>query len=315
MGYGPTLASEVLRNEHGIVISREKLRTVLTDRRLWVPKRYRFLHPHPPRNRSTCVGAMILVDGSTHQWLKGHPECCLLVFIDDATSRLMHLHLTEAETSFDYLRQWKTYVEKYGRPMRVYGDGHAALFRRSWKRGTPVEESYTSDLARSLSKINVRPELSCSAQSRGRVERAHRTLQDRLVKFLQRRGATTLGQANRLLPEYMAAHNDRFSLNAPDCQDRHRPVPSDWDLDLIFSHVERRRVSRALTIPFEGRQLVLQDTLDARAAIGHMIDVHQHDRSRITLRFADKTLQYRTVSDPDRRPRTADLPFSTCCPA
>ena len=38
-------------------------------------------------------------DGSAHDWFEGRaPKCCLIVFIDDATSKLLALHFVEAES-------------------------------------------------------------------------------------------------------------------------------------------------------------------------------------------------------------------------
>jgi hypothetical protein len=38
------------------------------------------------------LGELIQIDGSDHWWFEGRgPRCTLLVYIDDATSRLMHL--------------------------------------------------------------------------------------------------------------------------------------------------------------------------------------------------------------------------------
>jgi hypothetical protein len=38
------------------------------------------------------VGELIQIDGSEHCWFEGRgPECTLLVYLDDAASRLMHL--------------------------------------------------------------------------------------------------------------------------------------------------------------------------------------------------------------------------------
>ncbi len=47
---------------------------------------------------------MIQIDGSDHRWFEERaPACTLLVFIDDATGRLMTLHFTATESTFNYL--------------------------------------------------------------------------------------------------------------------------------------------------------------------------------------------------------------------
>ena len=53
---------------------------------------------HQPRPRRDCVGELVQVDGSKHWWFEDRgPQCTLLVFVDDATSRLMHLQFVESE--------------------------------------------------------------------------------------------------------------------------------------------------------------------------------------------------------------------------
>ena len=43
------------------------------------------------------------------------PKCCLLVFIDDATGRLMHLRFGETESAFDYMMATREYLEQHGK--------------------------------------------------------------------------------------------------------------------------------------------------------------------------------------------------------
>ncbi len=59
---------------------------------------------HQPPNRRACLGELIQIDGSDHRWFEERaPACTLLVFIDDATGRLMTLHFTATESTFNYL--------------------------------------------------------------------------------------------------------------------------------------------------------------------------------------------------------------------
>jgi hypothetical protein len=45
-----------------------------------------------PRARRACSGEPVQIDGSDHHWFEDRaPACTLLVYVDDATSRLMHL--------------------------------------------------------------------------------------------------------------------------------------------------------------------------------------------------------------------------------
>ncbi|MDX4843237.1 ISNCY family transposase, partial [Klebsiella pneumoniae] len=76
-------------------------------------------------------GELVQIDGSHHDWFEGiAPKCCLLVFMDDATGRLMHLRFCDSENSFDYMMATRQYIDKHGKPVAFYSDKHA-VFRVS----------------------------------------------------------------------------------------------------------------------------------------------------------------------------------------
>lgn len=59
---------------------------------------------YQPRYRRDCLGELVQIDGSHHDWFEGRaPKCCLLVFMDDATGRLKHLRSRDSENAFDYI--------------------------------------------------------------------------------------------------------------------------------------------------------------------------------------------------------------------
>ena len=102
--FGPTLAAEKLRERHNIRLSIETVRNWMTSDGIWIPHARRKSRVYQPRHRRDCLGELIQIDGSHHDWFEGRaPKCCLLVFIDDATGRLMHLRFSESETAFDYM--------------------------------------------------------------------------------------------------------------------------------------------------------------------------------------------------------------------
>jgi hypothetical protein len=100
-GFGPTLAAEKLRELHGVYIGRETLRIWMLAAGLWADRQKRRGRVYQPRYRRECVGELIQVDGSAHFWFEDRADSCtLLVFIDDATSRLMHLQFVQSESTF-----------------------------------------------------------------------------------------------------------------------------------------------------------------------------------------------------------------------
>lgn len=82
--FGPTLAAEMLAENHGFKISRETLRKWMQVDGLCLSRKPR-RKLHQPRLRRECMGELIQIDGSDHRWFEDRAGLCtLLVFIDDA---------------------------------------------------------------------------------------------------------------------------------------------------------------------------------------------------------------------------------------
>ena len=194
--FGPTLACEKLRECHGLALSKETIRHVMTDAGLWIPRRQRPPKVYQPRARRACLGELIQIDGSDHRWFEDRaPACTLLVYVDDATSRLMLLHFTATESTFSYFEATRAYLERYGKPVALYSD-KASVFRSS-QYATTGDKGVTH-FGRAMYELNIDTFCANSSSAKGRVERAHLTLQDRLVKELRLRGIDTVEAAKRL---------------------------------------------------------------------------------------------------------------------
>lgn len=121
--FGPTLATEKLRERHGVALGKETVRQLMIAAGLWVPRRQRTAPVHQPRSRRSCLGELVQIDGCEHAWFEDRaPPCTLLVFVDDATSRLMQLYFAPTETTFAYFEALCVYLGCHGKPMALYSD-------------------------------------------------------------------------------------------------------------------------------------------------------------------------------------------------
>lgn len=68
-----------------------------------------------------------------------------------------------------------------------------------------------TQFGRVLAELQIEVLCANSSQAKGRVERANRKLQDRLVKALRLADISTIDHANRFLPAFMAGFNDKFA--------------------------------------------------------------------------------------------------------
>ncbi|MGF6605048.1 transposase, partial [Paraburkholderia sp. GAS448] len=298
--FGPTLACEKLYECHGIRLAKETVRRLMTDAGLWVPRRQRPPKIYQPRARRACLGELIQIDGSDHRWFEERaPACSLLVYVDDATSRLMMLHFTATESTFSYFEATRAYIERHGKPGAFYSDKYS-VFR---KTGANKDGNSVTHFGRAMYELNIDTFCANSSPAKGRVERAHLTLQDRLVKELRLRGISTAAGANAYASAFMANYNARFAKPPKSGFDAHRPLRADENLDLVLTWRERRKVSKSLTVRYDRVTYLLDDTPGHRKLIGRYIEVWEYPDGRIELRGDGHALscrQYDRLTEVDQ---------------
>jgi transposase len=255
--FGPTFAAEKVKEQHQIAISKETLRQWMVEAGLWHSRKRKAARIHQTRTRRAHLGELVQIDGSHHDWFEGRGEkSCLYVFIDDATSRLLSMRFELTETTTGYFRCVDTHLKSHGRPLAYYSDRHS-IFKTT--RPGAVETLGPTQFYRALRELNI--ELICahSPQAKGRVERANKTLQDRLVKEMRLRNISTIEDANAYLPSFIEAHNKKFALPAAKPEDAHRPFNIDPSaLDRIFSFQEERKLSKNLECRYKGKIFQIQ---------------------------------------------------------
>ena len=243
--FGPTFAAEKLAERHDLRVSRETLRSWMRQAGIWMSRAER-KRIQQPRHRREHVGELVQIDGSEHRWFEDRAAACtLLVFVDDATSRLMELRFVASESTFAYFEALKAYLRRHGKPVAFYSDKHS-IFRVSNENA--ASGNGMTQFGRALSELNIEILCANTSQAKGRVERAHHTLQDRLVKELRLAGISTIEAANAFLPSFVANYNGRFAKPAARDQDFHRSVDPRQDLDQILCWREQRQVSHQLVV-------------------------------------------------------------------
>jgi hypothetical protein len=289
--FGPTLAAEKLAEVHGLPIGVETLRQWMIDDGIWVRRRDRIKRVHQPRHRRDCLGELIQVDGCEHWGFEDRgPQCTLLVFVDDATSRLMHLSFVASESAFSYFQATRAYLEDHGKPIALYSDKHS-VFRTNKPEQA---EGGMTQFGRALHELNIDILCANAPQSKGRVERAHKTLQDRLVKELRLAGANDINAGNALLPSFMADYNRRFAKPAQNDKDLHRPLAPLDDVDSSFAWRVERTVTNSLTVQYDRVMFILEPNDITRALARKKVTVYDFPNGRIEVRHQGLALPYRT---------------------
>ena len=263
----------------------------MIDDGIWVRRRDRIKRVHQPRHRRDCLGELVQVDGCEHWWFEDRgPQCTLLVFVDDATSRLMHLSFVASESAFAYFQAARTYLEDHGKPIALYSDKHS-VFRTNKPEQA---EGGMTQFGRALHELNIDILCANAPQAKGRVERAHKTLQDRLVKELRLAGANDIEAGNALLPAFMADYNRRFAKPARNDKDLHRPLAPQDDLDGSFAWRVERTVTHSLTVQYDRVMFILEPNDITRALPRKKVTVYDFPDGRIEVRHQGLALPYRT---------------------
>src|SRR5438477_8728921 len=219
-GFNDTHFTEKLREEHGLVISRESVRRL--RRALGLPAVHR---RRPPKHRSrrpreAAAGQLVQLDGSPFPWLEERgPTMTLLGAIDDATSQVLALHFRPTEDLHGYATLLHQVFTAHGLPLALYGDGVNILVRtdRHWR----LEEELAgvqapTHLGRVLQDLGIAYVQARSPQGKGRIERLWGTLQDRLVSELRVQRVASRAAANAFLPDFVRDFNRRFACAPTD---------------------------------------------------------------------------------------------------
>ncbi len=295
--FGPTLATEMLAEHHGLKVSRETLRKWMVEDGLWLSRKQRRTF-HQPRLRRECYGELIQIDGSEHRWFedRGDP-CTLLVFVDDATSTLMKLRFVKSESTFSYFEALERYLTTHGRPVAFYSDKHTVF------RVPKPSEHMTgmTQFGRALAELQIEILCANTSQAKGRVERANRTLQDRLVKELRIAGISDMEAANAFLPGFMARYNARFAKPAARPDNLHRALNVAPDrLAEIFCLRNKRYVSKDLTLKYDHKRIRLEVNDLTRGLVGKYADTYEFPDGRIQVRHNGIALPC-TIFDPHQQ--------------
>jgi transposase len=308
--FGPTLAAEKLAELEGIAVSRETIRQMQVELTLWKPKSRRVRRVFQLRDRRPRFGELIQIDGSPHDWFEGRaPRCTLIVFIDDATSRLTALRFVPVESTRAYLETLRAHVLAHGSPLAFYSDRHG-IFRVNAKDAQSGDGK--TEFGRVAARLEIEAIHALTPQAKGRVERANQTLQDRLVKEMRLRGIGSMAAGNDFLPQFMTVWNAKFAVEAREGGSAHRPwtgTPAALD-DALARH-EERVLSKALTFSSAGTKYCVKTNGPGTALRGAKVTLHHLVGGGMTVHYKDRVLPVTVygsypVPDPAEDEKTLD---------
>lgn len=313
--FGPTFACEKLFERDLIKCSSETVRKIMIEEGIRIPKKRKVVDIHSYRERRSCTGELIQLDGSPHKWFenKANP-CTLAAFIDDATSRIMDGEFVDYEGTFTLFNATGHYLKTYGKPAAFYVDKHSTF---KINRQATIEEELKdfqpqSQFARAMNQLDINLIFANSPQAKGRVERLFETLQDRLVKELRLEGISEKQEATKYFREiYIPKHNRRFAVIPKDPVDVHRALLQSDDLSRIFTVQTKRVISKALTVQYKNTRC----QLDIKGAYQYLLKrqvilVEERRDGAIVFRHKDKTIPYKIIGEIVKHPKPIQIASS-----
>jgi len=311
--FGPTLASEHLASDDGMVVSAETLRRWLREAG---QKPMRRRKPYRQRREPKAhFGELVQMDGSFHCWLEDRAgENCLMHLVDDATSTaLFEFSPDEQETTWAAVHVLRRWIERYGVPRALYTDWKSVYVRQPSERELREGTVARTQFGRMCEQLGIRIIAASSPQAKGRVERAHGTHQDRLVKKLRLAGISDYPAASRYLDQrYVAEHNRRFARPAASETDYHRRKPTARQLDEIFCLEEERVVSQDWVIRYKGQLLQLERQSRHYAPTRSRVLVRESQAGEIAVHYRGRRLAFREIA---ARPARAAAALDAVSPA
>ena len=293
--FGPTLAAEKLRECHDYNVSVETIRKWMIEYNLWLTRKQKLKRAYQPRYRGNCLGELVQIDGSVDAWFEDRaPKCSLLVYVDDATSKLMHLQFVSSESMHTYFLSTKAYISKHGRPLAFYSDKLSVFRNNGYKEANAIK---STQFGRALTELDIQLICANTCQAKGRVERANKTLQDRLVKELRLRNISTVQDANIYLEEFTQDYNNRFAKAPISNEDKHRQLAEHMNQDNILSFKTMRTVSLNLTFQHDRQLYMLEDNIVTRQLRRKQVLLCEYPEGNVKVFYNNKELEYTLLYD------------------
>ena len=297
--FGPTFAHEKLTELHGLKMSVESLRQLMVKGGIWKRKKRKSSPVHQMRVRRSQYGELVQIDGSPHAWFEDRgPRCTLLVFVDDATGKIMQLYFEPEESTAGYMEAIRRYLPQHGRPLAFYSDRHG-IFRvniKDAKNGTGETQ-----LSRALRELDIELINANSPQAKGRVERMNSTLQDRLVKEMRIKGVSDIESANKFVPEFIESYNKKFAVEPASPIDAHQlTIPDNKNLGLILCQRHIRIISKNLRVRHNNKVYQIKTTGMGYTMRNARVQVNDN-KGAVTLVYKNKSLPYE-IFNPNQRP-------------
>lgn len=253
------------RKEYGISISYSSLHQILTTAGIRSTNRRRPPKKHRRRKRKAREGIMLQMDASPFDWLDNGQLYSLHGAIDDATGKVVALHICKNECLQGYFEVMRAVVTNNGIPLSLYADRHAIFVSPKDSKMTIEEELKgvqvkDTQFGRAVKQLGITLIKARSPQAKGRIERLWETLQSRLPVEFALAGIAAVDAANAFLAKYIQEYNEVFAVDPEDSVSAYRPLSPAMNIENILCVAEKRIFDNGGVFSFHNRSYILVPT-------------------------------------------------------
>lgn len=289
---------EMLLEKEQIVVSYTSLRRWCQEAGLVKHKRKnRPSKVRTYRERMTSEGLLLQMDGSHHAW-NNKDKWCLIAMIDDATSEIPYGEFFKTEDTENCMQVLEAVIALKGIPQAIYVD------KAGWFGGT--KRVNFSQFERACNELGIRVIFANSPEAKGRIERAWKTFQDRLIPELRLNGIKGISEANTYLRDrFISGYwNQRNRVAARNVRTCYQDIPAWVDLPQIFCLKEYRQVGKAMTFSYENRiyQITSRSVIGLK---GTRIEIRRYRDGSWAVFRNRIPLEIKEVIKPKRQPLLA----------
>lgn len=178
---------------------------------------------HTLREPMPKRGILVMMDGTPHDWFNNGKPFSLHLAIDDATGEYLCGYFMPTERLEGYCRVLMILLTKYGIPENLYTDKHT-IFKSSVEFNLTTFGEICEDLGINLIYANT-------PEAKGKIERANRTLQGRLLVDIKRYNIQTYQELNVFFNEkYCNYLNHKFAYEPKDKDSSFVKLEENFDL-------------------------------------------------------------------------------------
>ncbi len=288
--------------DSNIKVSLSTLQRILrkTGKISYLSREYKKKKIHPIRPRREKQGELLQLDACFDYWLNNWQKICCLISVDDATSKIGGIRFEKQETTIGYYHVLHQTLTNEGIPEVLYTDFRSVFVNNRYKfQNVSYDKLHSTQFGNATKRLGIKIISTMSPQAKGKVERKHWTLCNRLKTQLRTRGIKTIEEANEFAKEYIKYLNKKFAVNT-NAPSAYRRKLTNEEANFVLSTLETRKICNGnieidgtiVTTTLNGVNRPLSDNqyCVVHKTLDGSILVEQYDHYYQTRIVASKTL-------------------------